>query len=160
MHECAAALDEGRGEVVPIPETLRSFCERSKTARFASTTWSARILLAFEQPLDGLQREARRHLAAGARPSHPRPRQARDDEEGVLVALADLADVRRGADTDLHRLSSRTVLPTFTTSPAWTSRSASTRRSLKRPVRGSEVLHVPGTVLGYRRACTCETYVS
>ena len=28
--------------VVPIPETLRSFCERSKTARFASTTWSAR----------------------------------------------------------------------------------------------------------------------
>src|SRR5262245_3385428 len=119
-------------------------------------------LVPLEQLLNGLQRKARRHLAAAV-PAHAVGDgvQRLLHEVGVLVALADLADVRRRADLDVHRRSSKRVFPTFSTSPAWTSTACCTRWSFNSvPLVEPRSSTYQAPSLGYRRACTCETYVS
>src|SRR3712207_1477469 len=82
---------------------------------------------------DRLEREVRGHLSAEV-PAHAvRDREQRLEEQvRVLVAVPDLADVGRRADRDLHRRSSSTVLPSFTTSPECTSSARSTLWSLRK----------------------------
>ena len=91
-----------------------------------------RALPLLEQLLDGLERERGRDLAA-AMATHPVGDrvEGRDDQERVFVALADLADIRRRADDDLHRASSSVVLPRRTTSPTCTSTGVWSRRSFR-----------------------------
>src|SRR5262245_4039137 len=119
-------------------------------------------LVPLEQLLNGLQRKARSHLAAAvAAHAICHGVQRPLDQVGVLVALAHLADVRRGADPDPHRRSSSTVLPTFRTSPAWISTGCCTRWSFRSvPLVDPRSSTYQAPSFGYRRACTWETYVS
>jgi hypothetical protein len=115
-----------------------------------------RALVRLEQALDGLEGEVRRHLPA-AMTAHPVGDRVQGvvHEERVLVALTDLPDVRRCPDDDPHRRSSSTVLPTLTTSPAWTSTGEVTFRSFRKvPFVDPRSSTNQAPFSPYSRACT------
>jgi hypothetical protein len=127
------AVDERGGEGGPHPLNLAvgSRALEDRAVRLLDLLREV-ALPRGEQPAHGVERQVRGDLPAAV-PAHPVGDRVERllDEVGVLVALADLADVGGGPDRDPHRRSSSTVLPTLTTSPAWTSTGCVTFRSLR-----------------------------
>ena len=105
-----------------MPLTAVSSCDCTNTAWLALRTCSTSdAFVLAEEVFDRLERQLRRDLATPM-PAHAVGHRVerRLDQVGVLVALADPADVGGHPHLDLHRRSSITVVPIRTLSPACT----------------------------------------
>ena len=118
--------------VVPIPATARSVMRALEdgAVRLADHVRRATPSPVSNSCLDASRARARGDLAAAVSAHAVGDReQRRHHQVGVLVALADVADVGRDARLDPHRRSSSAVLPILITSPGctWPARRAAGR---------------------------------
>ena len=143
---------EPRSAWSPCPETLRSLCERSNTARLASRDLLGERALprARTSPARSRARGSTRPRRRGGRPSRRRPRTgARAPGTSPRCPRGPGRCPSSAPTLHLHRLSSRTVLPTFTTSPAWTSTGRVDPSVVEAACRSS----TPGPRRTRRRSC-------